>query len=51
LAIIACFGIICAGFLKFDFSKEFDSFLKLVSTFLGIVGLALGYLFGAKDHK
>lgn len=51
LSIVACFAIIAAGFFKFDFAKEFDSFLKLVTIFLGIVGLALGYLFGAKENK
>ena len=51
LAIIASFAIILIGFFKFDLQKEFESFYKLLTTLLGPVGLALGYLFGSSKTK
>jgi hypothetical protein len=51
LTIVACFLMIVGSFLKFDFATQFDSFFKVLTTALGPIGLALGYLFGSKESK
>lgn len=51
LTIFACFLIILIAFMKFDFNTQFESFFKIMTSVFGPVGLALGYLFGAKDSK
>jgi hypothetical protein len=51
LTIIASFLLIVCAFFKFDFSAQFDFFYKILTTLLGPIGLALGYLFGSKGEK
>lgn len=51
LAIIASFGLVVIAFFKFDFGTQFELFYKILTTMLGPVGLALGYLFGSKESK
>jgi hypothetical protein len=51
LAIVASFGLVLIAFFKFDFSTQFELFYKILTTMLGPVGLALGYLFGSKDKQ
>ena len=51
LTIIACFLIILLLFAKTDMSTQFDQFYKMLTTMLGPVGLALGYLFGSRDSR
>ena len=49
LTILGCFTFMLIAYFKMDLQKEFDAFFKLLTTLLGPVGLALGYLFGARD--
>jgi hypothetical protein len=51
LSIVASFGLVMVAFFKFDFGTQFELFYKILTTMLGPVGLALGYLFGSKDNK
>ncbi|WVT73331.1 hypothetical protein QM996_17920 [Sinorhizobium chiapasense] len=51
LAIVASFALVMISFFKFDFGTQFDLFYKILTTMLGPVGLALGYLFGSKETK
>jgi hypothetical protein len=46
VSIIFCFAVIGFGLFKFDLETQIDSFFKLLTAMLGLVALALGYLFG-----
>lgn len=48
LSIVVFLALIVCAFFKFDLSKDSDAFYKLLTTLLGPIGLALGYLFGSK---
>lgn len=51
LTIVASFFMILISFAKIDFSSGFDQFFKILTTMLGPVGLALGYLFGSREPR
>ncbi len=51
LSILASFLLVMIAFFKFDFDTQFELFYKILTTMLGPVGLALGYLFGSKDSR
>ncbi|MCU0819436.1 MAG: hypothetical protein MUF11_09010 [Beijerinckiaceae bacterium] len=51
LVIILCFLFIAASAFKFDLSTQFENFFKIVTTLLGPIGLALGYLFGSREKS
>lgn len=49
IVIVFCFVFISVAGFKLDLDKQFDQFYKLITTLLGPVGLALGYLFGSRE--
>ncbi|EPE98633.1 hypothetical protein RGCCGE502_09410 [Rhizobium grahamii CCGE 502] len=49
VAIVASFALVMIAFFRFDFATQFELFFKILTTMLGPVGLALGYLFGSKE--
>ncbi|WP_206742491.1 hypothetical protein [Rhizobium grahamii] len=49
MAIVASFALVMIAFFRFDFATQFELFFKILTTMLGPVGLALGYLFGSKE--
>jgi len=51
LTILGCLIFILFAFLRMNLQTEFESFYKLLTTLLGPVGLALGYLFGSRDSS
>lgn len=51
VAIVASFGLVMTAFFRFDFATQFELFFKILTTMLGPIGLALGYLFGSKDKS
>ncbi|MGR9373409.1 hypothetical protein [Rhizobium leguminosarum] len=51
VAIVASFTLVMIAFFRFDFATHFELFYKILTTMLGPVGLALGYLFGSKDKS
>lgn len=51
LCIAACFLLILSAFLKLDIQKDSEFFLKILSASTGMIGLALGYLFGSRGSE
>ncbi len=51
LTIVACFIIILLLFVRTDMATQFEQFYKMLTTLLGPVELALGYLFGAREPR
>ena len=51
LSIFTFLMLIVIAFFRIDIKADAEVFYKLLTTMLGPVGLALGYLFGAKRSK
>jgi hypothetical protein len=51
IVVLFCFLLIAIAFFKLDLTIQDELFLKIVSASFGIIGLALGYLFGSSDRR
>ncbi|MDR6873535.1 hypothetical protein J2Y55_004562 [Bosea sp. BE125] len=49
IVILFCFTVMTVALFRLDLKTDMDQLLRIVPVALGPVGLALGYLFGARD--
>ena len=47
IVLLFCFIVIVVLFVRLDIKEHFDKLLELLTVFLGIITLILGYLFGS----